>query len=396
MSTVLLVAGREVRERLRSKAFRISTAILVVGALAAVLVPTLVGGSGGASYTVGLVAPTPAGVAESVRAAAPALGDDVRLVVRDVPSAAAGAAGLREDELDVVLVGGVDVQVRSEPDAGSRLSTLVAILQRTASLARSLEVAGVPPDAAREALTRAPAVPVTSVAPEPERRDEGRGVAYVGVLVLYLALIFTGLSVASGVAEEKSTRVAELLVAAIPPRRLLAGKVLGIGAAGLAQLLAVAVPTVAALLALDQADVPSGSFATVLWTLVWFVLGYALYGCLYAAAGALAGRQEDTQSTTAPVTVLLVASYVVALPVIDDPGTRFADAISLVPPFSPVTVPARLALGEEPAWHLALAIVLSLATSALLVQLAGRIYVGAVLRFGQRTPLVRAWRLGRD
>lgn len=111
----------------------------------------------------------------------------------------------------------------------------------------------------------------------------------VGVILLYLALLTFGVAVTTGVIEEKTSRVVEVLLSAIRPHHLLAGKVLGIGILGLAQLVMVATPALV-VAAGTGTDLPSGSALTVASLVLWFVLGYALYSCAYAAAGSLVSR----------------------------------------------------------------------------------------------------------
>ena len=124
--------------------------------------------------------------------------------------------------------------------------------------------------------------------------------AFVASLLLYMQLIIFGLAVASGVVEEKSSRVIEVLMAAVPPRALLAGKVLGIGALGLLQLaltafVGLAVASASGALELRSAD--AGILAVVL---LWFVLGYVFYSTIYAISGVIVSRQEDLQSSSTP------------------------------------------------------------------------------------------------
>ena len=187
-----------------------------------------------------------------------------------------------------------------------------------------------------------------------EGEDEGgEGVAFVASLVLYLQLIMYGIAVASGVVEEKSSRVVEVLLATVQPRAILAGKILGIGALGLLQLAVTAVVGLAAASASGAIELDAGDLGTLAVVLVWFLFGYLLWSALYAIAGVMVSRQEDLQSSTTVLTVLLVIGYLLAFPAIDDPDGTLAVVASLVPLFSPITMPLRVALGEASAAEIA-------------------------------------------
>ena len=124
-------------------------------------------------------------------------------------------------------------------------------------------------------------------------READQGFLSVGLLVLFTALVAFGNAVAVSVTEEKSSRVVELLLTTMSPRRLLTGKVLGIGLLGVAQLSITGAAALAAGHLAGGAGLPSGAIGTVALVVLWFLLGYAFYSVAYAAAGALVSRQED-------------------------------------------------------------------------------------------------------
>ena len=107
---------------------------------------------------------------------------------------------------------------------------------------------------------------------------------------------------ARGVTEEKSSRVVELLLTTLSPRRLLAGKVLGVGLLGLAQLVVAGGAALAAGRLAGGAGLPSAAPETVALVLLWFVLGYVFYSVAFAAVGALVSRQEDLAGATTLLT----------------------------------------------------------------------------------------------
>jgi len=127
----------------------------------------------------------------------------------------------------------------------------------------------------------------------------------VMTLVLFLCISVFGAMVLSGVLEEKSSRVVEVLLARIPARALLAGKIAGIGLLGLAQIGVTALAALAAITTVHSIDLPAIRGTVLAWAIVWFVLGYALYATVYGALGSLGSRAEDGQAFGGPVMVML-------------------------------------------------------------------------------------------
>lgn len=254
---------------------------------------------------------------------------------------------------------------------------------------RVLREAGVDGEAAQRALNPEP------LAVEELGEASGGGIAFLSSLLLYIAILGLGYMVSGGVVEEKATRVVEVILAAIRPVHLLAGKVLGIGLLGLGQLLLIVGAGLIAAAALGSVELPESTATTAALVLVYFLLGYLLYACGFAVAGAMVSRQEDSNSTTAPLMITLVGAYLIGISATESPDSGLAVIASLIPPLAPMVVPARAAQDALPAGELALSIALMVAASALLLWLAARIYdravlrMGAPLRFTQALAMVR-------
>jgi ABC-2 type transport system permease protein len=138
--------------------------------------------------------------------------------------------------------------------------------------------------------------------------------------------------------------------------------------------------------------VPAVGVTAVLGGLLWFVLGFVFYALIYAAAGSMVSRQEDVAAVTAPIGILIIASYFVFFWVEANPSNPIGIALSLLPPFAPVLMSARMATGDAQAWQIGLSILLMLAAIGGVNALAARIYSNSVLRVGSRVRLAEAWR----
>ena len=122
------------------------------------------------------------------------------------------------------------------------------------------------------------------------------------------------------------------------------------------------------------------------------MLGFRFWSMIYAAGAATVSRQEDLGAVVAPVSLLIVAPYVAFFWVVANPDNPIGVALWLLPPFAPVTMPARMATGDAQVWQVVLAIALMLAAIGGVNSLAVRIYSNSVLRIGSRVRLADAWR----
>jgi ABC-2 type transport system permease protein len=388
--TVWLVAQREIRQRGRSRVFLFSSAAIVLGIVLLVALPSIIAGREEVR-SVGLVGPAPAALSATLRASAASTDSAIEVLrYRDI---AYGEAALRSKNVEVLVVDGTELVWLG--DADPRLSALVTVATQAADrLQRAVEL-GLTQTQAQELLT-----PRTLASRSLEPTDPARGIregaVIVGVILIYLAIALYGSFVVSGVVEEKTSRVVEVLLSRIRPYRLVAGTVLGIGTLGLVQLAcagAAALVTRAIVGSVDLASVDVGLVASLL---LWFVLGFSLYSVLNAGAGALASRQEDAQGVSAPITIFGIVGYLIAITATQSPTSALTIVASFFPFTAPFVMPVRVALSYVPAWQIVTAAALTAGTIYLVIRIAGRVYSGAVLSVGPRMKLAEAWHSGAE
>jgi ABC-2 type transport system permease protein len=381
-----LVAKREIRERGRSRAFLASVVLMVVTVAGLLIIPAVLK-PGGGTKDIGLTGPTPPALTATIQAQAQAAGVTVR--VHRYASLAAGEQATRQGRLDVLVASAqrLEWQGRADQQLKAVLTgaiELVTVHERAAA-------AGLSPGAAAALL--AP-VPVSNVelghAAGRSPADELAAIIMTGVLLMGISVF--GSMVLTGVLEEKTSRVVEVLLARIPARALLAGKIAGIGLLGLAQIAVTAVTALIAVSAVGSIDLPAVRGTVLAWAIAWFVLGYALYATMFGALGSLGSRAEDAQSVSGPATVVLLVAYLASFFMIAQPASAAAKAISYFPLTAPMAMPGRIAMGATAWWEPVLAVVLTLATIIALVQLAGRLYTNAILHSGPALSLKNAWR----
>jgi ABC-2 type transport system permease protein len=377
---VRLVAGREISTRIRDKGFLVGSAVLIVLILG-MLVFQVVINSGTDTTRIAVVGGN-AAVTDALQTQGDAMGTTVGVVAYDDERAARTA--VEDGDVDAALLSpsGAQPELLVE-SGGGQTETLVQGAVQGMSISQQLADSGV-------TLQSPPEVDVVALDPNADADLEAAIVALVGVVVLYSLLILFGQFVAQGVVEEKSSRVVELLLATMRPWQLLAGKILGLGLLGLAQMLVIAVVGVAGALVFDVVDLPGRLIGTVITVVAWFVLGYAFYASVFAAAASLVSRQEDLASVITPASLLLVVGFVISIQAAQDPTGTLSTVTSFIPGLSPLVMPVRQAAGGAEWWEVVVSVVLMLASIAAIVRVGGRIYSGALLRTGGKVKLREA------
>ncbi|WP_298460857.1 ABC transporter permease [uncultured Cellulomonas sp.] len=373
-----LVAQRNITDNLRSRAFTVVTVLLLLVSVGAVVVPGLLSRSD-TGWTLATTGSTPAVVA-AVQDAARATGTELEHV------ALAGGAQVRravqEGDADAGLAGGT-LYVRA--DSGGALAALVSQAVVAVDVGQRLLAAGLSPEqVAQVQSVRAPEqVPLSGV------QDTGRAAAgFLVGIVLYLAVTFAGSTIATAVATEKGTRISEVLLAVLRPSQIMVGTVLAVGLVTFGQVLLLATPVAVAARWGGTIGLPAVAGADIALGIVWFVLGFVLYSFAFAAAGALVDKVTDVSATVTPVTLVLVAGYMVGvLAATSDSEGAVSVVASLFPVSAPLVMPIRWAGGQVPPVQLVLSMAGTAVTAALLAALAATVYRRALLITGRRARL---------
>jgi len=210
------------------------------------------------------------------------------------------------------------------------------------------------------------------------------------VLVMFFTIYTYGASVAMSVATEKSTRVMETLVVSAKPSRILIGKCIGMGAAGLAQMLGVLLTiTLVAQLTPSQSDgifeLPALGVGTIALLVLYFLLGFALFAMIDSVCGALVSKLEDVNNAMMPAMILFMASfYVGAMPMLM-PGVMETNRITMLVPFTaPFAAPGLLLEGGFDPWLIAASVAILLATIVVVSYVSSKVYSASVLHYGSR------------
>jgi len=261
--------------------------------------------------------------------------------------------------------------------------------------------------------------PVRAVRLTREGETAGAAEAFVVIgfimgFLLYIAMLVYGSVVMQGVIEEKLSRVVEIIVSSVRPFQLLLGKVLGIGAMGLVQMVVWALLIMAGtmfsgvilaffvdpaqmnlpvdasqqevLQAMDF-QVPAIGPEVFVWFVLFFLVGYLLYASLFSAIGSAVEQQQDAQGLMLPVMMPIILSIVFIQPIIESPNSPLAVALSMIPFFSPIPMVVRVAVTEVPFWQPLLSFLLMVATFLGSVWVSARIYRIGILMYGKKAKL---------
>ncbi|MEV1128873.1 ABC transporter permease [Agromyces sp. NPDC049794] len=351
--SVGLIASREIVMRLRSRAFLISTAVLMLGVLASVVLGSLFGDQ-----------PSTTKVA-----------------------VVAGATGVVAGNEALDAVGASDLD---EAERMLRAGEVDAIVAPAASDPLGITVIGLdsPPGEVVSALAVRPSVELL----EPAATDPGLAylVAFGFGLVFFMSALTFGTTIAQSVVEEKQTRIVEILLSTVSARALLTGKVLGNSAMALAQIVAISVLATLGLIVTGQRVLLGGLGASVVWFVVFFAIGFVMLAALFAATAAMVSRAEDIGSVSTPVTMLVMIPYLLVIFFNDNPTVLAI--MSYVPFSAPVGMPMQVFLGAAEWWEPILSLAILVATTVLAVAIGERIYRNSLLRTGARVRLGEALR----
>ncbi|MBT2653778.1 ABC transporter permease [Bacillus sp. ISL-18] len=225
-----------------------------------------------------------------------------------------------------------------------------------------------------------------------EELNQARGLVYVLLFVIYFAVIMYANMIAMEVATEKSSRVMEILISSVSPIKQMFAKIVGIGLLSLTQLAVFLVVGYYSFMR-NMESLKDGFFgvygfggiptATIVYAVIFFILGYFLYATLAAFLGSLVSRIEDVQQMITPMTLMVVAGFMIAMFGLGKPDASFITVTSYIPFFTPMIMFLRVGMLTIPAWEAILGIIILIATIAILAIFGARVYRGGVLMYGK-------------
>lgn len=403
-----VVAGREIAVKLRDKAFIGSTIFLLLIVTAATVIPVLIN-----QQIPSLRVAVQGAAAEEVIDLAAELGQRAQEVDDAAPPQVAmlGVGGLpgaditsveveagveierllRDEDVDAALAGDslAELRVIGVQSVPSELEVLVRAAAGDLAVAQAADAAGLSAQDVAT-LTEPASLGVELLDGRPAGSMPPQLLVLAFAFLFYISVLTFGMSIAQSVVEEKQSRVVELLVAAMPIRWLLAGKVIGNTAMAVGQVVVIVGAGVLGATIAGQGELIGQVIAASGWFVGFFLLGFVMLACLWAVAGSLASRVEDLNSTTVFMQVLVIVPFFAAIFAME-PGP-VQEVLSYIPFTAPLLMPARIVLGTVEAWEPYVAAGVVLITAVAFVALGVRLYAGSVLHTSGRLKVAQAWR----
>ncbi len=412
MTSIGAVIRREYLQRVRSKWFLVATIAgpLLMGAL--FFVPVYLDSRNESTERDLVVTDATDRLADRVASRL----EDAGYTVRVEPWSAAAVEQLSQQAIDgdfggfirlddqTLETGNASFFTTSRPSSIRRLM-MQSLISRSV-LEAALEVDGV--DAA--ALLAGGDLRVEVLDEVGDSDDADFLIGFLGSMMLYMVILLWAVAVMRATLEEKTSRIAEIIVSAMRPTYLMLGKIIGVGAVGLTQMfvwavslalvLVFALPTIVAarpeLAALQEVPAMLPGPGALTLFVGYFLFGFFIFAGMYAAVGAMCNSDEEVQQAQIPVIFLIITPVMFLIPVIEDPSSTLSVSLSLFPFFSPILMWPRVAASAAPVWQIALSFVLMAGAVFAVAWLAGRIYKVGLLMTGKRPTLPELLRWVRE
>jgi ABC-2 type transport system permease protein len=433
-----LIIEREYKNRVSQRSFKISTAIILVLIIIASFVPTIVAyvssvtnsqtkvvvvnnaGTIAGMNNVALQQYSNANLNGTTQGQSTAAKPAYTINTTPTDSTSNLQKQVKDGSLGILLVlnrtPGQDVQftyyTNANPTNDSNASNVEGLASQLSILDRAARLGLTPAQTSQ--LFAQPQFTVVNIGQTQNNRSTsdivaGYILAYAGIILIFMSVYLYGVTVANGVAEEKGSRIMEILVNAATPFQLMTGKIIGIGAAGLTQMAAFVIvgigalliqnPIKAALLGNNSSalnlNITGSSITLLLLLLVYFMLGFLLYATLFAAMGALVKRQDEVQNAIQPLTWLFMIGYFVSFFGIYTPDATWVKVISYIPFWTPTTMLMRIGVGSATWWEIVITIVIMIVAIFVCAIFAARVYRYGVLMYGQKPSIRQLFNIAR-
>ncbi|SDH60502.1 ABC-2 type transport system permease protein [Planococcus glaciei] len=315
-------------------------------------------------------------------------------------------------EAYLVLEQNEQLSARYVSESANEMNSGADIEQAVQSLQTALTAETMGLDAAEVSQLFLPAAfereAVSESSKSQEELSQARGLVYILIMLIYIAVIYYPNMIAMEVANEKSSRVMEILISSVSPVKHMFAKIAGIGTLGILQMLVFGLSGYVAIKTAGT-DLSEGAFSvfgfsdvkisTFLFAVLFFLLGYFLYAVLAALLGSLVSRTEDVQQLMLPMMFLIIIASFIAFSGIGVPEAGFVTVSSFIPFFAPLVMFLRVGMLDIPLWEPLLSIAIMLATIGILGWFGARVYRGGVLMYGSSQSLKdirKAIRLGEN
>jgi len=205
--------------------------------------------------------------------------------------------------------------------------------------------------------------------------------SFIFIILLMMMVISSGGMLVRSLVEEKSNRLIEIIISSCSPNELLAGKVLGLSALGLTQVL---VWTLVGATLASSAIVPADVFNNILPVFLFFILGFIFYSAIFVGIGSIVSSEQEAQQITSYLSLTMMLPLAFALPAIENPNSSLVHILSFIPFTIPAIMILRFYIGPIPLWELVTSIIIMAVSIYLSIFVAGKVFRVGILSYGKR------------
>ena len=437
LRNIRLIIGREYKNRVTQRSFIITSIILLVIVFLAAFIPTIV------QFVQSITAPpssqtqvvvvndagTVAGLNETMLTSyissqlnGTTTGSLAPYAISSQPQARLRnlQSQVKHGKLDILLVLDRSAQgnlqflydTNADPNNDSSLTSIQALAQQLTVLDTAHRLGLTPSQTTRLFAPPSLTMVYTQQGQSTRPTDQiiaGYLLAVAGAVLIVIFVPMYANIVAAGVAEEKSSRVMEILVTAATPFQLLAGKIVGIGAACLTQMTSLVVVGIVVLLLQTPLQATlfganAGGFSQYLTGvsipfyllfLIYILLAFFLYATLYGGLSALVKRQDEVQNATMLPGLLLLTGWLLFYLAVASPNAPWTKVLSYIPFWTPTTMLMRIGVGSATWWEIAITIMIMIVSIFVCAIFAARIYRYGVLMYGQKPSMRQLFKIAR-
>jgi ABC-2 type transport system permease protein len=420
MAEMFLILAREFNARVRTRAFILGTLLTPIFLIASVVIPQL--GGGGTTRHFALVNEASPAIADAfvqtLQATPRTDRDNVYQLTRRSGSWQEQRAQLDkevlEERIDGYVVIPADILNTSQIHYRARSLASTAVmrdLQTAASRAvqsNRIRAAGLDEQTLTALMQR---VSIEGARLTSRGEEQGSAIAaffsaYAVAFLIYMLIVIYGVNIMRSVLEEKTNRIAEVILSSVPAGKLLAGKLFGVGGAAMFQVsiwVAMVALTLGSGAFVARLGLPPDALVSIqfdpahaLLLLTYFALGFFFYASFYAAIGSAVTSEQEGQSVQALAMLPIIVPLMFIVRITNDPAGSLATTLSIVPLTSPIAMPVRLAAAAVPSIELFASMALLALSLVAMTWAAGKIYRIGILSTGKKPSIAEVWRWMRQ
>ena len=208
--------------------------------------------------------------------------------------------------------------------------------------------------------------------------------AFIFIMLLMMMVIYSGQLLVRSLIEEKSNRLIEILISSCTSEQLLAGKILGLSALGLTQIV---IWSLIGITLVGGAVIPPAAFDNILIMLVYFITGFIFYTTIFVGIGSIVTTEQEAQQMTTYISLILILPVVVAMPAIQNPESMMVKVMSYIPLTIPSIMLLRFKIAPVPLIDIIITLSIMFVSTIVTLKIAAKIFRIGILSYGKKPTI---------